>query len=99
MVDFFIGEFKTAPLLPEFRDFISKLREMQRLADRERQAKDAKDFWNSSYHKDDVKWIVQMIKARLLNEVSDEDYSKFLSTLKEVAVSSERIALQSALSG
>ena len=89
-VDKFIGELKHAPLLPEFREEISKERERIWRGDKEKYAKEAKDFFQGSYQPDDVRTICQMIVKRLQGGVPDADYAQFVKHLDHTAKSAPR---------
>jgi hypothetical protein len=89
-VDHLLGECRQAPLMPEFRDAISKERERLWHYEKAQNAKDAKDFFSSSYQADDVKTICGMIMKRLQGGVSDADYQNFQSMLSNVAKSNPK---------
>lgn len=90
--DFVLANNSYTPTLQPFREFASMLREKLRQFDREQERRDAKDFWNCSYTPDDKKWIVQMIKRRLMGEVSDEEYKAFQNDLKNIYIESEKLS-------
>jgi len=80
-VDQLIGECRQAPLLPEFREALSKHRERNWFREKKQHEQDAKDFFQSVYHPDDVKGIIGTIKKRMLGGVSDQDWESFLKLL------------------
>lgn len=80
-VDRFIGECRHAPLMPEFREEISKERERLWQFEKKQRAKDAKDFFEGVYAPEDKKTICQFIQKRLRNEVLDADYQTFVKHL------------------
>lgn len=88
-VSFFLGEFRSAPLIQDFRDFSSKLREQFYLKQKEQFKQDSKDFWASTYHSDEIKWIVETIKNRIKGKICDGDWEQFRSLLKQRADESE----------
>jgi len=84
----FIGEYKTAPLLPEFRTEASKEREKERYFDRLREEQEAKKFFESnSLPKDDEEMILSDIKKRIQGRMRDEDWEKFKEDLKKTRTS------------
>lgn len=83
MVDIFIGSFKSAPLIPDFRDMMAKVRAEAYEANRVQHKKDADDFWAGTYHTDDIKVIVGTIKRRLLGQCSDEEWASHMATLSQ----------------
>lgn len=82
MVDYFIGEFKYAPLLKDFREYVVKLREEIWAKTKEQEAKNAKDFWQGTYHPDEIKHIGTTIRKRIMHQMPDSDWSQFMEGLK-----------------
>lgn len=80
-VDKFIGELKHAPLLPEFREEISKERERLWNQEKDNHKKEVSDFWEGTFHTDEVKSICEKIRRRLKMEASEEEYSQFVKML------------------
>lgn len=72
-VDKLIGEHRYAPLLPEFREEISKERERLWRVEKKQHAKEAKQFY-SSYQADDIKTICAGIVKRVKGDMSDGDF-------------------------
>ena len=81
VVDGFIGSERQAPLLPEFSKHISEERERQYRIKRDQEQSDVNAFYKSTYHSDDIKTIMGMIKKRMVKEVSDGDWNKFTEML------------------
>lgn len=82
IIDKFIGECRSAPLIPDFREVVSKSREVLVDKQREQYRKDAKDFWGGTFHDDEVKQIVSTIKRRLLGECPDDEWNAHMETLR-----------------
>lgn len=91
-VDRFIGEFRQAPLIQDFREAIAEERERIWKTEKRQHEKDAKDFWESSYHSDEIATICQTIRARMNGNLSDSDYSNFQAMLKDVSKSAPKVA-------
>jgi len=82
-----IGESRYAPLLPEFREACAKEREKNWVAEKRENESDAKAYWMSSYHPDDVKALCTAIKRRAIGAMSDQDWEAFMRGLNAVAES------------
>jgi hypothetical protein len=80
VVDKFIGEFRHAPLLTDFRDELAKNREQKREKDKEREAQP----W-SALPDDEIRMVMQTITKRSLGQVPDDEWRGFMSTLDEWA--------------
>lgn len=83
-VDKFIGEFRNAPLMPDFREEISKERERLWHLEKQRHSQDSREFWESSFLPEEEKWICKTIRDRLSRKISDEDFSQFQKLLNRV---------------
>lgn len=81
--DFVLGNNQWAPTIQPFREFASMLREKLRQFEREQERQDAKDFWEGTYHSDEVKSIVQTIKLRMEGKVTDDEWKQFQEILKK----------------
>jgi hypothetical protein len=85
VMDQLISSCRQAPLLPEFREEISRERERLWRMEKEERKKDAHDFFEGSYQPDDIKTICQVIKDRINRKISDQDYQSFVSQLENAA--------------
>lgn len=84
IVDSMIGSLRQAPLLPEFREYAAREREKAWLAEKKLRADDAKEFWSGSLMPDETREICQIIKKRLLNQVSDKDWTTFMKGISQL---------------
>lgn len=85
VVDRLLGECRQTPLPAEFREDISRERERIWKLEKNKNEKDAKDFFEGTYQPDDKKTICQMITSRLKGNVSDGDYGNFIKMLDVAA--------------
>lgn len=90
VVDRFIGEFRQAPLMPEFREEIAKERERLWKKEKEQHSKDAEAFFESSFDTTEMKTICQFILKRLAGGVTDVEYATFLKHLRAAAKSASK---------
>jgi hypothetical protein len=79
--DFVTRSYEGTPRINAFRNGASMLREKIRQFEREQQRQEAKDFWEGTYHPNEVKAIVQTIKLRLEGKVTDDEYKQFQEML------------------
>lgn len=86
-VDSFISSSRHTPLLIDFSEKISAERERLWRVEKEKNAKEAKEFYHGSYKPDDVRTICQYIIKRIMSGVSDLDFSKFIEHLVDTAKS------------
>lgn len=86
---FVMGNNQYAPTVIPFREFASMLREKLRQWEREQERKEAKDFWEGTYHDDEVRSIVQTIRLRIEGKVTDDEYRQFQELLLVSARKSE----------
>lgn len=90
-VDHLLITCRQAPLHAEFGELIGRERERLWRIEKDKNAKDAKDFFSGTYQPDDVKTICQMIKMRLQQKVGDEEYSSFVQHLDHAAKSNPQL--------
>lgn len=81
VIDEFIGTLRQMPLLTEFRDQISLERERLRRIEKAKERQDARDFWEGTYHPEEVKNIAETIRKRLQGQVTEDEFSQFLRML------------------
>lgn len=87
VVDKFIGEFRQAPLMAEFREEISRERERTHFSEKREHAQDAKDFFRCSYDAEGSRHICQYIIKRMRGDVkiTDEHWDGFIRSLESIA--------------
>jgi len=80
-VDRFVAEFRIPPLMPEIRIEIAAERErmIERKRVEDRQA--AEDFWSGKFLSEEKTVIVETIKRRMANQLSDAEWAQFLKLL------------------
>lgn len=76
-VDHFIGSCRHAPLMPEFREELSKERERMHSVQKREHREDAKEF-KTSYPAEDIKTICEQIRRRITGSMDDQDYQGFM---------------------
>lgn len=84
-VDDFIGYFRQPPLLTEVAEKASAERERRWADEKKQHAQDAKDFWEGTYHSDEIKGICMTIRSRIEGRVNDHDWGKFMNLLNAQA--------------
>jgi hypothetical protein len=82
LVDRLICDSRLPPLLPEFRNEISRERERLWDLQKKQHTQDAKDFYSGKFQPEDAKTICQYIIKRAQGSVSDQDYANFVKHLK-----------------
>lgn len=85
VVDELIGTQKQAPGLTEFRQFISKEREKKWSVEKTLHARDAIEFFKSSYSDEDRRTLCQMITKRMSGAISDREFEQFVHGLDDIA--------------
>jgi hypothetical protein len=65
------------------RKYANMLHDKIRDWEKEQEKKDAKEFWEGTYHSDEVKWVVSQIKKRISGDMSDDDWKTFRDTIKQ----------------
>lgn len=85
LIDNFIGSYRQAPLVPEFREAASIERERIWEIEKKRNAKEAHDFFHAKFSVDDQRWAVQQIVRRITGGMSDHDFDLFLNGLKDAS--------------
>lgn len=91
LVDRFLLTCRQPPLYDELYEEISRERERIYRDEKEKHAKDAKDFYEGTYQPEEVRLICQTIIKRLNHEVSDEYYEKFKEHLTYAAKRISRV--------
>lgn len=84
-VDRFIGDFRQAPLVQDFREAAAKERERSWSLQKKQHEQDAKDFYAGTYQPEEVRVICQFIIKRMQGGVSDEDWRNFITHLNTSA--------------
>jgi len=82
MVDYFIGDFKFAPLLKDFREVRSKLRSFGIKRDKAAFRVAAEDVMKVTNNKDDVAFKMDNIKRRLSGQIDNAEWKEFVSLLR-----------------
>jgi hypothetical protein len=80
VVNYFIGNSRQAPLMPEFNDEISKERERLYRIEKETRTEEIESFM-ASYGLEDIQTICHQIRKRLQGGMSDEDFECFQKML------------------
>lgn len=81
VVDRFIGELRQAPLMPEFREAISKERERLWAIEKKQNEKEAKAF-ASTFPLEDIGSICRTIVQRIQGGMTDENYNSFIKAVE-----------------
>jgi hypothetical protein len=82
-IDRLLSESRQIPLPSDFREDISRERERLWKLEKQKNEKDAKEFFHGTYDAEDTRTICQYIVKRISGGVSDEDYSNFIKHLSE----------------
>ena len=88
VTDYFIGHMSKPPLVPEFREQISRMRE-ELWSEEKRVSAKATEMAMSSYSQDDEAMMLKTIIRRIGGGVSDSEWSGFKRMLNGVASGSE----------
>jgi hypothetical protein len=84
-VDEFIGESLQPPLMPKFREMLSKERERIEYNRKRENRLAAKDLFNSKLQTEEISTITGFILKRMNGGVSDQDYTSFVKHLEHYA--------------
>jgi hypothetical protein len=90
-IDEFIGESLQPPLLPKFREMLSKERERLECIRKAENRAVAKDFFNSNLQTEEISTITDFIVKRMSGGVSDQDYNTFVKHLENYANVNSRL--------
>ena len=82
IINTLMGELQFAPTVVQVREKCSQLREKIRQFEREQERRDARDFWEGTYHSNDVKMIVETIKNRMEGKCDDKTWIEFQEFIK-----------------
>lgn len=82
-----IAEELRAPMISRLRDFVSVVRQEYYSKQKERNKKEAEDFFHSTFDSVDVNFIVQTTIQRMSGKVPDGDWSEFLHNIRSMASS------------
>lgn len=83
-VDYLLGHFKQAPLMPEIGEAAGRERERLWALEKRRNAEQASDFWNGTFHPEEARQICETIKGRIQGRVGDAEYNEFLKMLGKI---------------
>ncbi len=81
LVDEMIASSKFAPTVSDFREQVLLTREKQWAAAKQRARIESKEFWSSTFHPDEMKFMFGEIKRKIMGQISDEDWNNFLKLL------------------
>lgn len=81
VVSLWIGDRKDPPLMPQFREEMSKERERTHFVAKKEQSKDAREIW-STLSGDEIQNICGLTRRRMAGGMNDIDWSNFQKTLK-----------------
>ena len=79
-VDFFVGNHRHAPIVPEFREEAAKERERLHELKKKEHTKDAKEYM-SMYSALDIQTISGQIRDRIKGNMSDDEFDAFKKVL------------------
>lgn len=85
VIDGLIGDCRQTPLVSDFREEIARERERLYRIEKAQHAREAKDFFEGKYQPEDKRMICQGIRKRLLGQMSDQEFSSFMSMLNSGA--------------
>lgn len=85
VIDKFIGESRHPPLMPDFREEISRERERLWRIEKRQHSEDAKSFFDCKFDNTEKSTICKTIIARMQGKVSDADYAKFVEVLESAS--------------
>lgn len=79
-----IAEEPRAPLISKLRDYVGGVRQEFYLKQKEKNKKEAEEFFHSEFDSVDVNFIVQTTIQRMSGKVPDRDWSEFLNTVRSM---------------
>jgi hypothetical protein len=85
VVDELIGSSRQPPLVPEFREAVSRERERLWAIEKKQHANEATKFFHSKFSTEDKRWAVQQILRRVVGNMTDHDFGLFLGGLADGA--------------
>lgn len=87
-VDQFIGEFRQAPLLPEFREAVSRFREKTWSAEKDRHRRESEAAVKQIFDGEITTSICKTITDRIEGRVSDEIFTGFRKSIRTLGAAS-----------
>ena len=84
VVNRFIGECRQPPLLPEFREEVTKERERIWKTEKEKHRQESKQAMGSMFSKEDIQTICKGITSRIRGGMNDGDFKTFNKMLRSI---------------